>query len=158
MDGGSLLLLIGSLIKKNKLVLLIVSSSSSSSPSLMSLISLLSSSTLLSLLIDQALSSFTKHTYRLVVLGILIGGNSNNDNSNNNQTTHSSLALEGVASFVSSELIDAAAKIIQYSSLQQCLYSEALEYVGVPRDYANTEECKSRLRKKWCYQCISWRS
>ena len=82
------------------------------------------------------------------MLGILIDGNSNNDDSNNNQTTYSSPANESVASFVSSEFIDAAAKIIQYSSPQQCSYGEALEYVGVPRDYANTVECKSRLRKE----------
>jgi len=83
----------------------------------------------------------------LVTFGILIG--SSRSNNNNHQTTNMAPSSdESIASFISPEMIELAAKIFQYSSPQQCIYGEALEYAGVPRNYANTEACKSRLRKE----------
>ena len=52
------------------------------------------------------------------------------------------------ASFISIEMIGAAAKIFRNSSPQQCTLAEALEYAGIPRDYANTEACKLRLTRE----------
>ena len=141
---GESLLRIGSSIKKKQPVLSIVPLSLSSSSSS-------SSSSSFSSSYDQASSSFSRHTYGLAALGMLIGSsNSSNSSNNNNQTTYMSpsSASASAASFISSELIGSAAKIYRYSSPQQCTYGEALEYAGIPRDYANTEACKLRLTRE----------
>ena len=132
--GGRSLLRIGSSMTKRQSVLSNLLSSSSSSSSY-----------------DQS-SYSSRHTFGLAALGMLIGSSSSNNN-NNDRTTHSSpasasaSASASAASFISSELIGSAAKIYRYSSPQHCTYGEALEYAGIPRDYANTEACKLRLTR-----------
>ena len=138
--GGRSLLRIGSSMTKRQSVLSNLLSSSSSSSS--------STATVLSSSYDQS-SYSSRHTFGLAALGMLIGSSSSNNN--NDRTTHSSpasaSASASAASFISSELIGSAAKIYRYSSPQQCTYGEALEYAGIPRDYANTEACKLRLTR-----------
>ena len=139
-DGS--ILLIGSSMKKKQPVLSILSASSSSSLS--------SSSSSFSSSYDQDSSSslFPRNTYGLAALGMLIIGNSISDD-NNDQTTYMAPSSdESTASFISSEFITAAAKIFRYSSPQTCSYAEALKYAGVPREFAITGACISRLTRE----------
>ena len=138
--GGGSLLRIGSSTKK-RTVLSILSASSSS------LSSSSSSSLFSSYDQDHSSSSIPRNTYGLAALGLLIGSINNHDN-DNNQTTHMAPSDESNgASFISSEMIGAAAKIFRYASPQQCTYGEALEYAGVPREFAVTGACASRLTR-----------
>ena len=141
--GGRSLLRIGSSMTKRQSVLSnLLPSSSSSSSSSSSMTTVLSSS------YDQS-SSFPQNTYALVAFGIAIGGSSINNDDGNNQTTLMAPSDESSgASFISIEMIGAAAKIFRNSSPQQCTLAEALEYAGVPREFAITRVCTSRLTRE----------